>query len=228
MTQRICCRCQNVLHVEDEGTLVFCWHCGAPQVVLSEELREQAEQQAATYNAISSGAAQAVPAADPTAVDWKTIIRLSAGVALFFSFLSLAMPPLVLLVPAIVLGLYTARFQQTRVSGALGARLGLLCGLFTAIGVTSLLTLGLLIARFGTGQMAQFDATMNARLMLMKSDAIASHDPMQVSFVNNLFIPEFLATMGVLGMAMYAALIAAFSTASGAFAGYIRSRGRTR
>ena len=47
MIARLCPRCQSVLHREDEGSLVFCWNCGAPQVQLSEELRDQIDKQLA-------------------------------------------------------------------------------------------------------------------------------------------------------------------------------------
>ena len=46
MSESPCPRCHTLLTNEDSGVLMYCTHCGAPQVLLSEELREQAAERA--------------------------------------------------------------------------------------------------------------------------------------------------------------------------------------
>ena len=79
MSERICPRCHTLLLNEDSGTLIYCSQCGAPQVMLSEELREKAAEDVSAQAAVQSRSdtsgnfAEAnltsLDSGDPTAVD---------------------------------------------------------------------------------------------------------------------------------------------------------------
>jgi hypothetical protein len=249
VTQRLCPRCRSVLHTEDDTSLVFCWNCGAPQVQLSEELREQAALQAAAPpldpNAPDADLAPPLPSGvlhpEPDAVLWPAAIRLAGlagAIAAALSVLTLAFAPLILLswfwavsAPIIVLGLYSARLPATRITAAFGAQLGLLTGLAIALANSTLDTLGLFLARFVFHNPALIDTFYNQALAQMQLKAHASGDPDAAAaltqFLGFFNIPEFRVGM-VLSMALvFFAMYLCFSAVGGAFAGFLRSRSGT-
>ena len=88
MSERPCPRCHTLLVNEDSGVLLYCSHCGAPQVLLSDEiLREQAAETAVEQIAAQTGGAVAgnfagagltsLDTGDPTAVDWTEAVRVA-------------------------------------------------------------------------------------------------------------------------------------------------------
>src|ERR1700740_1200044 len=87
MSERPCPRCHTLLVNEDSGVLLYCSHCGAPQVLLSDELREQAAEtavapiEAQTGGAVAGNFAGAgltsLDTGDPTAVDWTEAVRVA-------------------------------------------------------------------------------------------------------------------------------------------------------
>ncbi len=123
MTQRLCPRCHSILHTEDDTSLVFCWNCGAPQIQLSQELREQElrEQELREQALREQGALQAAPdlndpndpaaglapalptaglASDPDAVLWRGALQLAGlagAIAAALSLTTLVFAPLILL-----------------------------------------------------------------------------------------------------------------------------------
>src|ERR1700735_1315094 len=103
MSERLCPRCHTLLIQEDSGVLFYCSHCGAPQVQLSEELREQAAESAIAHIDAQTGSGNfaeagltSLDSADPTAVDWTEAVRvagLGGLIALALGLLSMAVPP---------------------------------------------------------------------------------------------------------------------------------------
>ncbi len=231
MINRLCLRCHTVLHREDEGTLVFCWNCGAPQVQLSEELREQLEKQIAGQAADPSTLDPILPPVPPSAVVWPGAIRcagLAGAVAAAFGLLSLAVPPVALLsvfwvigAPAFILIIYSGRFRQTQITPGFGARLGVLSGLAIMLASFTLDTVELLLRRFAFHNTSAFDAQIAGRFADIHATTAAQWGPSAASF---LAVPEFRAGIVLSSAAMLLVFYLIFAAAAGAISGYIRSR----
>jgi hypothetical protein len=241
VTSRLCSRCHSVLHVEDEGTLVFCSACGAPQVQLSEDLRDQIEKQIAGQETAAS-AFSAAPPPTADAINWTGAIQLAGlagAVAAAFSLLSFVVPPIAALsflwligAPIVILGIYAARFRKSRITTSFGARLGLLCGLAIVLCTITLNTVGLLLQRYVFHTSTAFDNVIANLFVQMQSQwetqMRANNTPDAASMIASihhmLSIPEFRAGFVLLGTALLLVFYLAFATATGAFAGYFRSR----
>jgi len=276
VTQHLCPRCRTVLSLPDESSLVFCTYCGAPQVQISEELREQANRQTsappgrplASGSAYgneddSEGASRAEPqaghnpvsdpASDSSSPLWAGALRLAAlagALAAALGLLTLVVEPVALLsafwivgAPIVVLGIYAARFPRTRITSGFGARLGLLTGLAIALATTLLNTAQMLVTRFLLRKPAAIDGPVAAAFHQMQTQMqsqlhaqLAGVAPAgdqaaaSVAAVNDFLalftIPEFrvglLLATGLLFLCGYLL----FSSIGGAFAGFLRSRGR--
>jgi len=240
--QRLCHRCHSVLHIEDEGTLIFCATCGAPQVTLSEELQEQAAAQRSdaivsaqnpSGYASGTGVRDEAPANQPPdlLVVWKSAIRIAAAVAAALSVASILLPPLELLAwmaPAIVLAIYSTRHRETRITAGVGARVGLVCGILTCFGITLATAAQMLVLRFGLHKGDEFQANMDAVLTQAKNQAVAQSGQAAAGFFNQLSIPEFRAGSFLAGLGLLTLILLVLSTAGGAFSGFMRSRARVR
>jgi hypothetical protein len=219
---------------------VFCWNCGLPQVLISEELRDQfAEQERAAEVSGASGAPAASPAPAPETVVWRGAILaagVAGGIAAGLTLISLALPPVVLFswlwavgAPVVALGLYSARFRATRISPGFGARLGLLCGLAISLAMISVNTVHLLFSRYVFHGSAQLDAQFATFFTQVNAGMVArSGAEAAAPFLKLLVIPEF--RVGILLSSMGASLAGylLFSAAGGAFAGLLRARHSTR
>ena len=235
MVDRLCPRCQAVLHVESEGSLVFCWNCGGPQVRLSEELLEQAEHQLAGDS--TARADEDTPARINAPV-WQGAIRcagLAGAVAAILTVASFALPSVVLLswlwaigAPIVVLGVYSSRFRLTRITPGFGARLGVLCGLAVILACTTLNTLALLLARFALGAGVKIDSNLVAIFAQLRSNAEAQSGAAALPLLNLLSIPEFRIGLLLASGALFMVLYLAYSAVAGVFAGYLRSRSAAR
>lgn len=238
MISRLCPRCQTVLNHEDEGTLVFCWNCGAAQVLVSEELAAQAEQQRRAMDAGVASEGMRVEGARAEEVVWPAAIRYAAlmgAIAAGLTLLSLALPPMVLLVwfwavgaPVVALGIYSSRFSKTRIFPGFGARLGLLCGLAIFFCMTTVNTAGLLMMRYIFHGAAQIDGQMATFFAQVRSTVQAQGGPAEGQVLAWLAKPEdrmgLLLTMSGVVLAIYLGL----SAAGGAFAAMLRARGEQR
>jgi hypothetical protein len=236
VTARICSRCHSTLHREEEGSLVFCWNCGAPQVQLSEELRDQIDQQisaqqaAANPQASSPQQPSSQPAAPGNAIVWRGAINiagLAGAVAAALTLLAFALPPLGLLsffwfisAPIVVLGVYHARFRHTSITTRFGARLGLLTGLATLIATTTLYTIGLVLERFVFHSTAEIDALFQQ----MHTTITEQSGPPAKAALDLLAIPEFRAGILLASIGFGLSFYLAYCATAGAFAGYFRSR----
>jgi hypothetical protein len=227
-----CHRCHAELPPHDEGTLSFCSHCGAPQVMLSEELQNQLE----TQSEAASAAANALPGArDAASQIWPIALRcvgLAAAITAALTLLSALWAPLVLLTwfwamssPVIVLGIFQARSPTTPITTGFGARLGLLTGLAIAFVLSATNTITMLAMR-RANTMGDFDARMNAMVDQVHAQAAAQPGAPGLPFAQALTLPEFRAGMVLVGMAAMTLLLMVLTTAGGAFAGYLRSRPR--
>lgn len=235
MTHRFCHRCQADLPAHDEGTLIFCVHCGAPQILLSEELQTQLEAQT---SAAAEGASAAAETADARALIKAGALRcvaLAGAIAAGLLFLSMLFGPIILLAflwavvsPVVVLGLFQARFPLAPIKPGFGARIGFLTGLAVALVFNVVYAVTMLIARFGTHGMGAADKQMTLVLDQFRVQAEAQQDtpPMLFAFLHNLSVPEFRAGFMLLGVAMMTVFLLVVTTAGGAFAGFVRSRVR--
>ncbi|MGA8939823.1 MAG: hypothetical protein WB439_11735 [Acidobacteriaceae bacterium] len=236
MTPRICSRCHAILHREDEGALVFCWNCGAPQVQLSEELRDQIDQQISAQQAAADPSAQPIPLPAPPrhAIVWRGAIQtagLAGAVAAGLALLAFALPPVTLLsflwfisAPIVVLGVYSSRFRQTRITTGFGARLGFLTGL-AILAVTMILnTIGLVLERFVFHSTAAVDAQITSLFAQVHTNFSAQSQETVKMLTGILAIPEFRAGILLTSICMFLILYLLYSATAGAFAGYLRSR----
>jgi hypothetical protein len=232
VTYRFCHRCQAELPSHDEGTLIFCTHCGAPQVQLSEELLTQVEAQA---KAAEEGAVGPIMR-EPASLVWAGALRCvgqAAAMAAVLAAFSAVIPPIVFLTllwaiisPVIVIGLFQSRFPLVSITTGFGARLGLLTGLAVGVVLTVFKAFEFLALRFGThstgvneadkmwnGIFSQMQVTWTAQLG-------AAADPM----IHALDVPEFRVGIILGSMAFVIAILVVVTTAGGAFAGFVRSR----
>jgi hypothetical protein len=236
VTPHLCPRCHSVLHREDEGSLIFCWNCGAPQVQLSEDLREQIDQQiSAQLSAINAPAeAASAPAAASNGVVWPGAIQsagLAGAVAAALALLSFALAPVALLsffwfisAPIIVLGFYSSRFRLTRITTGFGARLGLLTGIAVLIATTTLNTIDLVLERYVFHSSMEIDRQIAGAFTQMHTTISASPGAGSKAILDMLAIPEFRAGILLTSISLGLAIYLAFSATAGAFAGYLRSR----
>jgi hypothetical protein len=236
VTPRICSRCHTVLHREDEGTLVYCWNCGAPQVQLSEELRDQIDQQISAQQAAANplGEPAPQPVTPSNAIVWRGAIQcagLAGAVAAAFALLSFAIPPVALLsffwfvaAPIVVLGVYSSRFRKTQITTGFGARLGLLAALAMVIVTSTLYTIGLVLERFVFHSTTEIDTQVNNFFTQMHTNFAAQPGPVAKAAIDILAIPEFRAGILLTSIFLCLGFYLAYSATAGAFAGYLRSR----
>jgi hypothetical protein len=217
----------------DEGTLIFCTQCGAPQVLLSEELLTQVEAQ----NKPDAAGADAVAGPrDPRSLVWAGAIRcaaLAGAVTAGLMCLSILLPPVELLAllwavvsPVIVLGLFQARFPLVPITTGFGARLGLLTGISITVVLGVFNTAKLLVARYGIHAMGEFDKQLSANMDQLRAQAMTQPGTPMLSWINALQVPEFRAGLILMSVAMLTGILLVVTTAGGAFAGFARSRPR--
>lgn len=216
----------------DEGTLIFCTQCGAPQVVLSEELLTQVEAQA---KAAEEGAVGPIMR-EPASMVWAGALRcigLAGAVAAVLAGLSAVVPPTELLTllwaiisPVVVIGLFQSRFPLVPITTGFGARLGLLTGVGVSVALSIAKTAELLVRRFGThGRgMSEFESVWNGIFAQMQATWTAQLGAAAQPMVNTLNVPEFRAGIILAYMGFVVVMLLVITTAGGAFAGFVRSR----
>ncbi len=218
VSNRLCIRCGQPVTLED-GQLVYCSYCGAPQIFLSEELQEQIRADALpprteTAPAADIEAAEAADAADGERVPappvphrtpvlgesaWPTAVEyalLSGGIALGLDLGAMLFAPLLILAwlwlvsaPILTVGFYGAR--APRPSAAFAARLGLLTGLLVALGSAVVLTVSLLLTRFAFHGAASFDTQFAAAVAQARDNAVARYGNAAEPMLRLLYVPEF-------------------------------------
>jgi len=240
MSQRPCPRCHTLLVNEDTGVLFYCTHCGAPQVLLSEELREQAAESLSAANGTTVAAGNFAEAGltsletnDPTAVDWTEAVRvagLGGLIALGLGLISMAFQAVsvlaflwALFAPIVVLGIYCSRRKQTRVRPGFGARLGLITGLAIALCTFAAKALELIIGRFVLHRGIEIDTTMATLFTTIHQTQAANQQPMPF----NDAIPEFRVGLLLFSLGFGICIYLMYAVISGAFGGLLRSRSNT-
>ncbi len=228
-----------MLHREEEGDLVYCWSCGAPQVRLSEELRDQIEEQMEAQQRAGDPAtlSSAKPAASGHVVAWRGAIQtaaLAGAISAGLSLLSFALSPISLLsfcwflsAPIVVLGIYSSRFRQTNITAGFGAKLGALTALTIFLATASLNTIGLVLERFvlhSAGEISDIDSQLNKMFEQLHTNFAAQSQQSAKMLTEMLAAPEFRAGILLASIFLCLLLYLAYSATAGAFAGYLRSR----
>jgi len=240
MPERPCPRCHTLLSKEDSGMLLYCSHCGAPQVLLSEELREQAAESAGAGQASNTAAGNfaeaslgTLDAADPTAIDWTEAVRaagLGGLIAFGLGLLSMAAPPAdwltflwALIAPIVVLGIYSSRRKHTRIRVGFGARLGLVTGLAITAAMFTVSAVQLVFTRFILHRGASIDAWMTNFFTALQQRQTESGQPMPF----NIAISEFRVGLLLASICFGICIYLGYSVISGAFGGLLRSPRRS-
>lgn len=235
MPQHHCPRCHATLPDEHEGSLVFCFNCGAPQIRVSEELLTESQKQRAVLD--SGIAVGMLGNSHPDAVFWPAAIRyaaLAGALAAALTLLSFAVPPVILLAwfwaigaPVVVLGVYSSKIRPPKIRPGFGARLGLLCGLAIAFAMSVINACGLVFARFVFHNAREIDTQLAAMFAQLRTTIQQQGNPAQASVLAWLNIPEdrlgLMLVMSSIVLLMYLAL----SALGGAFAALLRSRTET-
>jgi hypothetical protein len=241
MSERLCPRCHTLLTYEDYGVLFYCSHCGAPQVQLSEELREQAAEaavsdiagQAEVAGHFAAASLTSLDAADSTTVDWSEAVRAAGwgGLLAFgLGLISMPVPQVTFLVflwaliaPIVVLGIYCARRKHTRIRAGFGARLGLVTGLAISVAIFIVDSVQLIFSRFVLHRGADLDKDMATLFTTLHQTQAANQQPMPF----NDAVPEFRVGLLLFSIGFGVFLYLFYAVISGAFGGFLRSRSRT-
>lgn len=203
---------------------------------LSEELRDQLDQQISAQQAAANPSAQPLPqpAAPRHAIVWRGAIQtagLGGAVAAGLALLSFVLPPITLLsllwfisAPIVVLGIYSSRFRQTRITPGFGARLGFLTGLAILTVTSTINTIGLVLQRFVFHSSAEIDSQIDKMFAQVHANFAAQSQQSAKMISATLAIPEFRAGIILASIFIFLVLYLAYSATAGAFAGYLRAR----
>ncbi len=226
--------------------LLFCPHCGAPQLSLPEHLRlaPDVEPEKVTTGSLPP------PRPDGFAahrVDWQAALRASMSVAvvsaglgvasLHFTFLSLAYLVWTIGGAIIALGIYARWRPQARMDTGVGLRIGSLTGLVMIAFLGVAFALSGLVTRFGTHRMASFDGQLTQQMTLLeeqlKVSAAQQHGAADAAektgeFVDFLKTSEARTGIVLLGVGIQASFILLVATGAGGFAGMLRRPGSLR
>lgn len=226
--------------------MLFCPHCGAPQLSLPEHMRLEPNVEPGK---VTTGS---LPPPRPAGfathrIDWHAALRSSAIVAavsaglgvasLHFTFLSLAYLVWTVGGAIIALGFYARWRPQARVDAGVGLRIGSVTGLVTIAFLGVAFALSGLETRFGTHNMARFDGQLTQQMTLLeqqlKVSAAQQHGPADTEqklgeFVDFLNTPEARTGILLVGAGIQAGFILLIATGSGGFAGMLRRPGSLR
>jgi hypothetical protein len=229
--QEFCHRCGCELP-EDSGESPFCPQCGAPQLSLALEnqsVETGGEQPSVAISASGEASTGAVPPPNPRRVEWKTAIRCALAVSAVGALLGVAsirvdllfLPCLlwIMSAPLIALSFYKMRKPAAWIDVRVGARIGVVVGLCTALELCVALAGAGLVARFALHSMAGFDANLT---MLFQQVAQRSASSMSPDKLQLLGTPEFRAGIVLFYFAFGSAIVMLFSVLGGAFAGLQR------
>lgn len=221
-----------MLPQEQEGSLIFCFNCGAPQVTVSEELLSEAQKQRV---ALDSGlAAGILGTPGPDDIVWPAAVRyaaLAGAIAAALTLVSFALPPLILIAwfwaigaPVVILGVYSSRVRPTRVQAGFGARLGLLCGLAIFFAMSAINACSLIVARYAFHASAQIDTQLGAMFTQLRTTIQQQGGPAQAPVLAWLSTPEDRIGLILIMTGFVLALYLGLSAIGGAFAAVLRSR----
>ncbi|HEV2646743.1 MAG TPA: hypothetical protein VGU46_10295 [Acidobacteriaceae bacterium] len=232
--QQVCHVCGGDLPA-GRGESPFCPHCGTPQLFLAIEnqsVETGGEPPLAADGTASTGTA---PPPRPQQVEWKMAIRCAAIVSGIASILCLASMRVDQLSPVsfvwimsaslITLGLYQRKLPAAWIDVRVGARIGVVVGLFLAIGLGAVVAGHGVVARFAMHSMGGFDALVTQQIgdsMKRSQQLLATPlDPRMVALEQT---PEFRAVFVLASRVMLGAMLLFVSAVGGAFAGLLRMR----
>lgn len=221
-----CHRCGGELP-EGSGESPFCPHCGAPQLRLSLE-NQSVSDPAAEGAAASTGA---VPPPRPRQVDWKAAIRCALLVAVVAAILSIGAERLQVLSTIMLLWIFSASlitlslYQRLRPTAwmdvRVGARIGVVVGLFLATALGAATAGSGMVSRYvlhsASGLDAELAEIVTRTMQQMPPDRAALAAPLMQS-------PEFRGGIAIAALAVTGVMLLLMSTVGGAFAGLLRMR----
>ncbi len=226
MTYLTCHRCGGDLPGDDLRG--FCPACGAPQLRFGEALSGELEA------ADSTGS---LPPPRPLEVHWPIAMECAAMVAAgsaivfaaAFALPILGLPSLLLLSGSsfLTVGLYRRKSPAALMTPGVGARLGLSTGVLLTAALAIALSAMLLLARYHAHSMDTFDAQWSAQVQELL-ERTRSSSPVPPDAARQMMSPEFRAGSMLAGLSLLAAFLVAVSAGSGAFAGSIAVRQRTK
>lgn len=225
-----CHRCHASLPEHDESELIYCSRCGSAQVLLSQELLAQVEEQAAAP--ADAPAAQYSPELQASLPQWSAALRyagLAVAISAGLGAISMVLPPVSLFSmlwaiasPVVVLGLFHSKYPLARLSAAFGARLGLVIGL----GISVVLLAGNAVSMLVTRRAGGPDPVTEMTAMWQRQPNMMQ-DPSIAYLIEKLHTtPEYRAGLLLISLAFVVSILLALTTAAGAYAGYARSRRR--
>ncbi len=251
VTERPCIRCQHPL-TPDGGQLMYCSHCGAPQIFLSEELQEQAAAEVRQWH---ERATTAEPAAEEEAAPgttgrlrrrlrreragredrWPMAVEyalLSGAIALALNLGAMLFAPLWLIAwlwivsaPILTVGFYNARKRTGPLTAGFAARLGLLTGLLVALCCAVVLTVGLVVSRFALHNTG-IDSQIADTLSQIRSTTQAQYGNAAEPMLQLLGIPEFRVGFLLWMSAVTGTIYLLMSTATAGLVGFMLARRR--
>ena len=230
-----CHVCGYDLPPEAASELVYCSHCGAPQLQLSEDLRAAPDaSEAEAHTGVPSESSAADPRRQDVrthAIDWRVALQLallSAAVLGAIVLLALPVPALGLLVglwfiasPVAMIGFYISRRPQSRITAKFGARFGLVVGLLNLLALVAL-KVGQFDLLRHAGAMGPFDAMWGAAMANAVNQASALGK--DTSVLGELSRPAFRVGWVMASFAMFSVVLLALTSAGGAFAALVRMR----
>ena len=246
MNDRPCIRCHQLVQLED-GHLVYCSHCGAPQIFLSEELQAEIAQTTREYaqkNAPAPAPPPDAPAAprwarrsnrlsaDPARQVWPLGVEyalLAAAVTLAMGFFSILVPPAsalmllwVLGAPVLTVTLFNTRAKTVAPStSGFAARLGFLTAILVVLSCAITFTLSLVLKRFVFHNAALFDAQIAASFAQQRDLALQRLGATVQPTLDMLAIPEFRVGLMLSGSAVFAAFYLLLSTVAAGVTGLV-------
>ena len=232
---------------------MYCSHCGAPQIFLSEELQEETALEVQRYSERTSAPPQPSPEDLPTeglssaqrrdlrrkqqARDgrWPLAVEyalLSSGVALGLDLVGTLFAPILLLAwfwavsaPILTVGFYNTRAQTGRVTPGFAARLGLLTGVLVAVSCALVITLDLVFSRF-IAHSGALDTQIADAVAQVRANAQAQYGAASAPMLHLLGIPEFRVGFMLWMGAVSAGLYVLVSVATAGIAGLLLGRRR--
>ena len=223
---QFCHRCGGDLP-DSGGESPFCPHCGAPQLRLS--LENQSLPDGVTDN--GSASTGATPPPRPRLVEWKAAIRCAVLVSVVAAALSLGAVRIQVLSSVTLLWVFSASlitmslYQRLRPAAwmdvRIGARIGVVVGLFLAVALGASTAGWGMISRYALHSMGGFDVQMEEMLKHSLQQMPADRASSVTGLVQS---PEFRGGTMAAGFATMSLVLLLLSTLGGAFAGLLRMR----
>ena len=228
-----------------EEEVLFCPHCGAPQLYLPDHLRIETPEP----GALTTGSLPPPRPAGfaPNRIDWHAALRSSAIVAAVSAGLGVASLRFPFLSPAyivwtiggaiVALGFYARQRPQARMDAGVGLRIGSVTGLLMVAFLGIAFTVSGLVARFGTHTMAGFDGQLTQQMASLEQQLKVSvsqqNRPPEAEqklgeFVDFLNTPEARSGIMLAWVGIQASFILLVATGGGGFAGMLRRPGSLR